>query len=65
MSKADVYVDEFQEEFAIWGIDPLWREPDEEGNEKIIYWVGHLPPYIAPSLTLVGAGMAKRSRYRR
>lgn len=34
--------DEFESEFALWGIDPLWREPGDGGDERIIYWVSYI-----------------------
>lgn len=48
--------EEFEEEFAVWGIDPLWREPDEEGNERIIYWVRPDPSRSCCSHPDIGIG---------
>lgn len=32
-------VDDLADTFDIWGIDPLWHQPDENGNDQVIYWV--------------------------
>ncbi|OCF40116.1 hypothetical protein I317_06067 [Kwoniella heveanensis CBS 569] len=32
--------DEFDENFSLWGIDPLWHEEDENGEKRVIYWAG-------------------------
>nr|KIR49395.1 hypothetical protein I312_01550 [Cryptococcus bacillisporus CA1280] len=33
-------VDGLADTFGIWGIDPLWHQPDENGNDQVIYWAG-------------------------
>ncbi|WWC71351.1 uncharacterized protein I206_105306 [Kwoniella pini CBS 10737] len=32
--------DDLGSTFDIWGIDPLWHETDENGNDRVIDWVG-------------------------
>nr|XP_031863935.1 uncharacterized protein CI109_000579 [Kwoniella shandongensis]KAA5531007.1 hypothetical protein CI109_000579 [Kwoniella shandongensis] len=32
--------DDLNANFDIWGIDPLWHQPDEYGNDRVITWVG-------------------------
>ncbi|WRT68622.1 uncharacterized protein IL334_005600 [Kwoniella shivajii] len=32
--------DDLDDIFDIWGIDPLWHEDDENGNDRVITWVG-------------------------
>lgn len=31
--------DDLADTFDIWGIDPLWHQPNENGNDQVIYWV--------------------------
>ncbi|WVO21366.1 uncharacterized protein IAS62_002674 [Cryptococcus decagattii] len=30
--------DDLADTFDIWNIDPLWHQPDENGNDQVIYW---------------------------
>nr|KIR88896.1 hypothetical protein I308_00977 [Cryptococcus tetragattii IND107] len=32
--------DDLADTFDIWGIDPLWHQPNENGNDQVIYWAG-------------------------
>ncbi|KIR28237.1 hypothetical protein I309_02887 [Cryptococcus deuterogattii LA55] len=32
--------DDLADTFDISGIDPLWHQPDENGNDQVIYWAG-------------------------
>ncbi|KAK6910889.1 hypothetical protein I203_104924 [Kwoniella mangroviensis CBS 8507] len=32
--------DDLNDTFDMWGIDPLWHEKDEDGNDHVIDWVG-------------------------
>ncbi|ODO11062.1 hypothetical protein I350_01664 [Cryptococcus amylolentus CBS 6273] len=32
--------DDLAETFDIWGIDPVWHQPDENGNDRVIFWAG-------------------------
>ncbi|WVQ79580.1 hypothetical protein IAT38_001680 [Cryptococcus sp. DSM 104549] len=40
--------DDLASTFDIWGIDPLWHQADENGNDRVIYWVGfwRYPPDV-------------------
>jgi hypothetical protein len=51
---------ELTDQFDIWGIDPLWHQPDAQGNDRVIFWVSYFsrlskhaqiftPLYIIPS----------------
>lgn len=41
-TNADPLLEAIDETFAFWGIDPLWYEPNEAGEERTIYWVSLL-----------------------
>ncbi|WWC90477.1 uncharacterized protein L201_005413 [Kwoniella dendrophila CBS 6074] len=32
--------EDFYRTFDLWGIDPLWHEKDDEGNDHVIDWIG-------------------------
>nr|XP_018261712.1 uncharacterized protein I303_06153 [Kwoniella dejecticola CBS 10117]OBR83870.1 hypothetical protein I303_06153 [Kwoniella dejecticola CBS 10117] len=40
--------EDLENTFDIWGIDPLWHETDENGNDRVIDWVGfwRIPPTL-------------------
>ncbi|WVR09407.1 hypothetical protein IAU60_006474 [Kwoniella sp. DSM 27419] len=32
--------EDFENNFSVWGIDPLWHEADFNGQDHVIYWAG-------------------------